>query len=119
MFVLLFSDWPGLIWGNGKTPRACEECLRTSSPFVPQTPVYLSQKPPVAMESESPQMDTTASQTGASQTAAGQDETGTKRKAEQQNGTPTRTKRNRYISIAWYDPRTSDVPGILGNASVA
>lgn len=63
-------------------------------------------------------MDTTASQTGASQTAAGQDETGAKRKAEPQNGTPTRTKRNRYISIAWYDPRTSDVPGILGDARV-
>ena len=58
-------------------------------------------------------MDTTASQTGASQTAAGQDETGAKRKAEQQNGTSTRTKRNRYISIAWYNPRTSDIPGIV------
>lgn len=26
-----------------------------------------------------------------------------KRKAEQANGTQMRTKRNRYISIAWYD----------------
>lgn len=69
------------------------------------------------MASESPQMDTTASQTGASQTAVGQDETGAKRKAEQSNGTSTRTKRNRYISIAWYDPRTSDVPDTSGYKS--
>lgn len=34
---------------------------------------------------------------------------GAKRKAEQAGGSNTRTKRNRYISIAWYDSVLSPV----------
>lgn len=47
-------------------------------------------------------MDSTLSQADFDQQTSTQDETGTKRKAEQSNGTHTRSKRNRYISIAWY-----------------
>lgn len=56
------------------------------------------------MASESPQVDRKESVAETSgQTAAPASESA-KRKAEQPNGgTHTRTKRNRYISIAWYD----------------
>lgn len=88
------------IWGSGK-PR--EESLRTRSlPFPPSS--SLQQPSPLCvMASESPQVERTPPQSGPG------DQTGTpaaetaKRKAEQTNGTQTRTKRNRYISIAWYD----------------
>lgn len=52
------------------------------------------------MASESPQIETTPPQTGpGDQTATPATDTA-KRKAEQSNGTNTRAKRNRYISIA-------------------
>lgn len=55
------------------------------------------------MASESPQIESTPPQTGpGDQTATPATDTA-KRKAEQSNGTNTRAKRNRYISIAWYD----------------
>lgn len=103
ILLILFNFIPigGWIWGNGKTPRACEESLRTPSCSFPRLQPLFSQKPPVAMASESPRIDNSTSQTGASQ----QDENSAKRKAEQANGTHTRTKRNRYISIAWYVSR--------------
>ncbi|KAJ6012879.1 hypothetical protein N7522_003234 [Penicillium canescens] len=51
------------------------------------------------MASESPQMERTPPQTDAGDQAIGTSDSN-KRKAEQGNGTQTRTKRNRYISIA-------------------
>lgn len=48
-------------------------------------------------------MDTTPPQTGAGDQTASAPADTAKRKAEQTNGTHLRAKRNRYISIAWYD----------------
>jgi hypothetical protein len=56
------------------------------------------------MASESPQIQTTPPQSGAGDQEAFSASDTAKRKAEQSNGTHTRAKRNRYISIAWYDP---------------
>lgn len=56
------------------------------------------------MNSESPQVQTTPPQSGAGDQEASSAAETAKRKAEQSNGTHTRAKRNRYISIAWYDP---------------
>lgn len=53
------------------------------------------------MSSESPQIDGTASQPDTSPQDPAQEGNGAKRKAEQSNGTQMRSKRNRYISIAW------------------
>ena len=55
------------------------------------------------MASESPQIETTPPQTGPGDQIATPATDTAKRKAEQSNGTNTRAKRNRYISIAWYD----------------
>lgn len=54
------------------------------------------------MSSESPQLDsaTSAPDTGAQN--ASLEANGTKRKPEQTNGAQMRSKRNRYISIAWW-----------------
>ncbi|PKY01877.1 fungal-specific transcription factor domain protein [Aspergillus campestris IBT 28561] len=52
------------------------------------------------MASESPQLDATSSQAGSGEQIATTPIDSAKRKAEQANGTHTRTKRNRYISIA-------------------
>lgn len=57
------------------------------------------------MASESSQVDIAPPQAGKADQNASPAEDSAKRKAEQSNGTHTRTKRNRYISIAWYDPR--------------
>jgi hypothetical protein len=56
------------------------------------------------MASESSQIDIATPQAGKADQNASPAEDSAKRKAEQSNGTHTRTKRNRYISIAWYDP---------------
>lgn len=55
------------------------------------------------MASESPQIEKTPPQSGPGDQPATPTAETAKRKAEQTNGTQTRTKRNRYISIAWYD----------------
>lgn len=55
------------------------------------------------MASESPQIEKTPSQTGPGERSVTPTADSAKRKAELANGTQTRTKRNRYISIAWYD----------------
>lgn len=55
------------------------------------------------MASESPQIERTPPQSGAGDKSGNPAAETTKRKAEQTNGTQMRTKRNRYISIAWYD----------------
>lgn len=55
------------------------------------------------MASESPQLEQTSPQAGPDDQSANPFTDTAKRKAEQTNGTQTRTKRNRYISIAWYD----------------
>ncbi|KAJ5719511.1 hypothetical protein N7493_007089 [Penicillium malachiteum] len=54
------------------------------------------------MASESPQIENTPPQTGPGDQATTPVADTAKRKAEQGNGTQTRAKRNRYISIAWY-----------------
>ena len=55
------------------------------------------------MASESPQMEKTPPLTGPGDQSVTPTADSAKRKAEQANGMQTRTKRNRYISIAWYD----------------
>lgn len=55
------------------------------------------------MASESPQLERTPPPTGPSDQPGTPSTDTAKRKAEQSNGTNTRAKRNRYISIAWYD----------------
>ena len=55
------------------------------------------------MASESPQMGDLDPQTDTGQQDSMLDTNNSKRKADQTNGTHTRTKRNRYISIAWYE----------------
>lgn len=55
------------------------------------------------MASESPQFEKTPPRTGPGDQSATPAGDTAKRKAEQTNGTQMRTKRNRYISIAWYD----------------
>lgn len=55
------------------------------------------------MASESPQLEGTPPTTGPGDQATTPGTDSAKRKAEQSNGTNTRAKRNRYISIAWYD----------------
>lgn len=55
------------------------------------------------MASESPQVDRTAPPPATAEQTSPSGGDSAKRKAEQTNGTHTRTKRNRYISIAWYD----------------
>lgn len=54
------------------------------------------------MASESPQMEDLVPQADTGQQDSTLDTNNSKRKADQTNGTHTRTKRNRYISIAWY-----------------
>lgn len=54
------------------------------------------------MASESPQIETTPPRTDLGDQATSPVADSAKRKAEQGNGTQTRAKRNRYISIAWY-----------------
>ncbi|RAQ44279.1 fungal specific transcription factor domain protein [Aspergillus flavus] len=56
------------------------------------------------MASETTPVDTTTSKPASGDQDAPVEGDSAKRKAEQTNGTHTRTKRNRYISIAWYDP---------------
>lgn len=55
------------------------------------------------MASEPPQTDMAPPQPDSTDQNEAPAADATKRKAEQTNGTHTRTKRNRYISIAWYD----------------
>ncbi|THC96759.1 hypothetical protein EYZ11_003768 [Aspergillus tanneri] len=83
------------VWGNGK-PRASTDGpeRNLSAPitaiFSPNNiPNHPQHQPPVSGEQNS-------TKTG----------DGAKRKAEHNNGTHTRSKRNRYISIAWYDARS-------------
>lgn len=88
------------IWGNAQ-PR--EEFLRTSLDVVSPRIILRWLIVSGVMASESPPLEPTPPQTGpGDQTATPAAETA-KRKAEQTNGMHTRTKRNRYISIAWYD----------------
>lgn len=54
------------------------------------------------MASESPQLEMSPPQPDPRDQSIGASDSN-KRKAEQGNGTQARTKRNRYISIAWYD----------------
>lgn len=54
------------------------------------------------MDSEPPQADSIASQATPEEQIDLSAGDSAKRKAEQPNGTQTRSKRNRYISIAWY-----------------
>ncbi|KAJ5665641.1 uncharacterized protein N7477_008089 [Penicillium maclennaniae] len=55
------------------------------------------------MASESPQLEKTPPLHGSGDQSATSTAESAKRKAEQANGMQMRTKRNRYISIAWYD----------------
>ena len=57
---------------------------------------------PQSMASESPQLEMSPPQSDPRDQSVGASDSN-KRKAEQGNGTQARTKRNRYISIAWYD----------------
>lgn len=54
------------------------------------------------MAAESPQLQMSPPQTDP-RDQSNEPSDSNKRKAEQGNGTQARTKRNRYISIAWYD----------------
>ena len=55
------------------------------------------------MASESPRVEDLDPQADTAQQDSTVDTNNPKRKADQTNGTHTRTKRNRYISIAWYE----------------
>jgi len=92
------------IWGNGK-PR--EESLRTRLPPFPFSCFTQYSCVLYIMASESPHFDKTPPRTGLGDQYVTPTADSAKRKAEQTSGTQTRTKRNRYISIAWYDKACS------------
>lgn len=86
--------------GKRPTPRGISPHLlaAVSPDSYPQQPRSLC-----VMASESPQIERTPPQSGPGDQSGTPAAETAKRKAEQTNGTQTRTKRNRYISIAWYD----------------
>lgn len=82
-------------------PRVAEEFLRTSRRSSPLHAGFFTFKSAREMSSESPQLDSAASVPDTGTWNASQEANGAKRKAEQSNGAHMRSKRNRYISIAW------------------
>lgn len=97
------NQWRGQ-WNENESadlgkPR--EEFLRTAPPPFLSSSSRLASSSADIMASESPRMDRTPPQTGSGDPVATPTTETAKRKAEQSHGTHTRTKRNRYISIAW------------------
>ncbi|KAJ5570407.1 uncharacterized protein N7459_009837 [Penicillium hispanicum] len=93
-FFMIFG--PNTATGHTSVIFATENAVKYSLNFI--KPILDGQ-----MASESPRLEHTPPQTGPGDQAATPAPDSAKRKAEQTNGTHTRTKRNRYISIAWYD----------------
>lgn len=102
---------PGVAVDLGTEPRAPvdegKESLRT--PLSPPSRHYRIRPSEFApsMDSEPPQGDSIASQATPEEQIEHATGDSAKRKAEQPNGTQTRSKRNRYISIAWYAAHSS------------
>ena len=102
---------PGVAVDLGTEPRAPvdegKESLRT--PLSPPSRHYRIRPSEFApsMDSEPPQGDSIASQATPEEQIEHAAGDSAKRKAEQPNGNQTRSKRNRYISIAWYAAHSS------------
>ena len=95
-------------------PSTCKrkgrkEFLRTSSSVTQSTFLLSILLLALIMSSESPHLNSRASNPGTPDQTGASTAESAKRKAEQpgNGGTHTRTKRNRYISIAWYDSGSS------------
>lgn len=90
------------IWGKPRGTSSALPVRSLSTRLLLQ--LFLSSRASCrVMASESPQVEKTPPRTGPDDLSANPATDTAKRKAEQTNGTQTRTKRNRYISIAWYD----------------